>query len=153
LAGKRLLVLGPSFRRNRSDGVLPAIERFDGLFFRVARKYLDKAKDVDVLVMKDDLTLIDGKTPLPYTPPKGEKWGRQSFSKEFVAKARERNIVVLNKKLKNGKYSEVFISMGKKYAEALPDFSQYNLRVIFPTYGGPGPKAQALRGWLSGEKF
>jgi hypothetical protein len=49
-AKRRLLVLGPSFRRRRDVGLLPALERFDGLFFRVARKYLSRARDVDVVV-------------------------------------------------------------------------------------------------------
>lgn len=64
---RRLLVLGPSFRRNKSRGILPAIERYDGLFCRVARKYLGDVKDVNVVVMVDDLTLVDSATPLPYS--------------------------------------------------------------------------------------
>ena len=50
---KRLLILGPSFRRNRRDESLPALERYDGIFFRVARRYLGEVKDVDVIVMRD----------------------------------------------------------------------------------------------------
>jgi hypothetical protein len=70
-AKKRLLlILGPSFRRNKRSEPLPALERYDGLFFRVARKYLGNAKDVDVIVMKDDLTLVDGTAPLTYEPPR-----------------------------------------------------------------------------------
>jgi len=144
-------VLGPSYRRRKGSGSVPAIERYDGLFYRVARKYLKDVRDVDVLVMKDDLTLVDAKTPLPYTPPEGEKWGRQPISEESVERARKRNATILSKKLKDGGYSEVFIAMGKKYAEALPDYlSQYNVKVVFPTSGGPGPKALALKNWMSG---
>lgn len=142
-------MIGPSYRRNESIGTLPAIERFDGLFYRVARKYLKDVRDVDVLVMKDDLTLVDAKTLLPYTPPEGEKWGGQSISEEDVERARKWNETVLSKKLKDGGYSEVFIAMGKKYAEALPDLSQYNVKVAFPTSGGLGPKALALKEWIS----
>ena len=38
--------------------------------------------------------------------------------------------------------------MGKKYAMALPELSKYNVNVVFPTCGGPGPKAKALKEWL-----
>lgn len=50
--------------------------------------------------------------------------------------------------MKGEKYSEVFIAMGKKYAMALPELSKYNVNVVFPTCGGPGPKAKALKEWL-----
>lgn len=146
---KRLLVLGPSFRRNMSSEVLPAIQRYDGLFYRVARKYLRDVRDVDVVVMVDDLILVDSTTPLPYSEPEGKEWGGQTFSNEVVEKARAKNSDFLDKKLKDRKYSEVFISMGKQYAEALPDLSRFDVKVIFPSTGGPGPKAQALKEWLS----
>jgi len=128
---------------------VPALERYDGVFFRVARKYLGKVKDVDVIVMKDDLTLVDGNVPLPYVPPIGDVWGGQSFSKEEVEEARVRNEDFLDKKLRSRKYSEIFIAMGKKHAKALPDLSRYDVKVIFPTHGGPGPKARALKEWLT----
>jgi len=148
LAEKRLLLLGLSFRRKKDEGMLPAIERFDGLFFRVARKYLSSAKDIEVAVMIDDLTLVEGSAKMTYVKPEGEQWGKQTFSKELVRKAKVKNESFLAKKLKNKKYSEIFVSMGKKYAEALPDLSSYNVKIVFPTTGGPGPKAQALKEWI-----
>jgi hypothetical protein len=149
LTGKRrLLVLGPSFRRRRDEGPLPALERFDGLFFRVARKCLDNIKDVDVLVMVDDLTLVDGTTPLAYREPVGAKWGGRRVPKEALEKARAINKRVLEERLKSGQYLEVFLAMGKEYAKALPDLAKFGVKVVFPTSGGPGPKAQALRRWI-----
>lgn len=38
--------------------------------------------------------------------------------------------------------------MGKQFAKALPDLTQYNVKFIFPR-GGPGPKAQALKQWIT----
>lgn len=149
MAKKRLLILGPSFRRKKDEGLLPAFERFDGLFFRVARKYLKSLRDVDVVVMKDDLTLIGGDITMAYSPPKGNKWSTQSLSKKVVEDGRKRNQDYLDQRLRAGRYQEVFVAMGKKYAEALPDFSKFNLQVIFPTSGGPGPKAKALKEWLA----
>jgi len=146
---KRLLILGPSFRRNKRVEPLPALDRYDGVFFRVARKYLGEVKDVDVVVMKDDLTLVNGEYTMPYIPPIGDIWGGQAFSKEELEEAREKNKDFLNKKVRRKKYSEVFIAMGKKHAKALPDLSRYAVKVLFPTYGGPGPKARALKEWLT----
>jgi hypothetical protein len=151
LVGKRrLLVLGPSFRRRLDEGLLPALERFDGLFFRVARKYLGSVEDVDVVVMIDDLTLVNGNTPLAYREPVGNEWGRQKFSKGVLEKARAFNEKFLEGKLKNGRYSEVYLAMGRQYAHALPDLAKFGVKVVFPTSGGPGPKAQALKQWILG---
>jgi hypothetical protein len=150
LARKRLmLILGPSFRRDKRNEPLPALERYDGLFFRVARKHMGHVKYLDVVVMVDDLTLVDGGTTLPHNDPKGDQWGKQSFSNALLEKAKEMNEDFLTMKLKNEKFSEVFISMGKKYAKALPDLTQYRVKVIFPASGGPGPKAKALKEWLA----
>jgi len=145
---RRLLVLGPSFRRRRDEGLLPALERFDGLFFRVARKYLGSVRGVDVVVMVDDLTLVDGDTPLAYREPVGSEWGKQRFSEEVLEKARAFNEKFLERKLRNGRYSEVYLAMGRQYARALPDLAKLGVKVVFPTSGGPGPKAQALKQWI-----
>lgn len=85
----------------------------------------------------------------PYNPPKGKNWHTPSVSEDVIKKARERNKIALSKKLMGGRYLEIFIAMGKRYAEALPDLSQFDVKVIFPASGGPGPKAQALKKWLS----
>ena len=149
LARRRFLILGPTFRRNSSEKTLTAIERYDGVFFRVARKHLERVRDVDVVVMIDDLTLVDGNSYLPYIPPEGERWGKQCFSQEVYEEAKTKNEAFLSKKLSSGNYSEIYIAMGKKYAEALPNLSHH--KVVFPTYGGLGPKAKALKEWISGE--
>ena len=151
LVKKRLLVLGPTFRRNSSKSTLSAIDRYDGVFFRVARKHLKHVHDVDVVVMADDLTLVDGNSYLSYVPPKGEKWGKQAFSNEAYEVAKAKNKAISSKKLGNKRYEEIFIAMGKKHAKALPDLSHYKVKVVFPTRGGLGPKALALKRWLSGE--
>ena len=144
------MILGPSFRRRCDVGLLSALERFDGLFFRVARKYLGGVRDVDVVVMVDDLTLVDGDSPLAYKAPEGSEWGKQKFSSEVLERARAVNEKFLEKKLRNGRYGEVYLAMGKQYAAALPDLAKYGVKVVFPTSGGPGPKAQALKQWITG---
>ena len=142
--------MGPSFRRRRDESPLPALERFDGLFFRVARKHLSNAKDVDVLVMTDDLMLVDATTPLTYREPVGTKWGGQKPSEEALERAKAVNERILEEKLKGGQYSEVFLAMGKEYAKALPNLARFGVKTVFPTGGGPGPKAQALKLWFLG---
>jgi len=147
---KRLLILGPSFRRNPSEELLPAIDRYDGLFYRVTRKYIRDNKDVDSVIMLGDLTLVNGITPIPYSAPEGDDWWTaRKLSAEMITMAKAENEKFFRRKLRGGKYSEAFIAMGKAYAMALPDLAQSGLKVVFPTTGGPGPKAAALRDWIS----
>lgn len=144
---RRLLILGPSFRRNEGES-LTAFERYSGVYFRVAKKHLKHTCDVDVVVMTDDLVLTDDSSSLPYVPPEGDVWGNQSFPKDILEDAKRRNYVFLMRKLKSEEYSEVFIAMGRKHAKALPDLSCYDFRLVFPTLGGLGPKARALKEWI-----
>jgi hypothetical protein len=113
---------------------------------------LSNAKDVDVLVMTDDLTLVDATTPLAYREPVGTKWGGQRPPEEALERARAINERVLEERLKGCQYSEVFLAMGKEYAKALPDLARFGVKTVFPTSGGPGPKARALKLWILGEK-
>ena len=78
----------------------------------------------------------------------GETWTKNKLAEEMVEKARFENGIFLAKKLGTEKYSEIFLSMGKEYAGALPLPSDYGGKVVFPTTGGPGPKARALKQWL-----
>jgi len=148
---RKLLILGPSYRRKVSKEVLPALERYDGVFFRVAKKYLPSSKNVDLLIMTDDLVLVDPSTPLSYQPPRGSRWVELNLPKEIVVKARKENQKILSKILRTYNYSEIFIAMGRRFAEALPDLRQYDVKVIFPA-GGLGPKAQALKKWITESK-
>ena len=143
----RLLILGPSYRRREGEG-LTALERYDGVFFRVARKHL--TSDVDVLVLTDDLRLVWGHEKLPYRPPIGKTWTAPRLRRGDVERARQQNEKTLDEVLGRGKYAEVFIVMGKQYLQALPDLSKYKTKITIAK-GGPGPKAQQLKQWLRGE--
>ena len=49
---KKLLIMPPSYRR-KTDPDLSAIERYDGVLYRVLKKNL-KSSNVDVLVLTDN---------------------------------------------------------------------------------------------------
>ena len=145
---KRLLILGPSFRRKNGDTNLSAFDRYDGLFYRIAKKYLSRAKDLQILVMTDDLILVKGSTLLPYVAPKGTHWSEQ-IETSNVETAVQKNRIFLERILTKTQFREIFIAMGQKYAFALPEMTQYGAKVVFPSTGGLGPKALALQRWLT----
>ena len=131
---------------------MSAFERFDGVFYRIAKKRLKDrsiSKSVDIVVMTDKLTLIDGSAPMPNDAPEGATWGGKKIPKENIKNAKKDNYIYLEKKFRGAKYNEVFIAMGRDYATAIPDLTQYGVTVIFPTSGGIGPKAVALNEWFT----
>jgi len=144
----KLLILGPSYRRNPSPEPLPAIERYDGLFYRMVRKYIDKLKekDIDVIIVTEDLDVVTPETKLPYKPPVGESWK----TLPLIEKDPEKVKLLRNQILelaKEREYEEIFVALNKHYQTLLPDLTPYSRRII-ASFRGIGPKAQALKRWL-----
>lgn len=67
-APPRLLILGCSKAKTAHDGLIPAIERYDGPAFRVLRRYLRQRPDpaLAVHVLSAEFGLIPADTPIPY---------------------------------------------------------------------------------------
>ena len=64
---RRLLVVACSACKNKIDGFLPAIERYDGPVFRVLRKYLREESTgvADVLILSAKFGLISANKLIP----------------------------------------------------------------------------------------
>lgn len=77
---RKLLLLACSNRKIRSKGLMPAIERYDGVNYRVIHKLQREGrfpKNVDVKILSAKFGLIDAQTPIPYCEPprhRGEKY-------------------------------------------------------------------------------
>jgi hypothetical protein len=147
---KRLLILGPSFRRRKDEGLLPAIERFDGLFLRIARKHLRSTSGIEVAIMRDDLILVESKALIAYAPPIGHRWGERAFSEAELKDAKLKNTCFLGA-LSAKSYAEIFIVIGKTHCDALPDLSGFR-KVTFASGRSLGTKAQTLVKWLASLK-
>jgi len=147
----KLLILGPSFRRNPDPNPLPALERYDGLFYRIVRKYsreLEK-KGIDVIIVTEDLEVVTPETKLPYKPPAGDKWRSlppASRDAERVERLRRHLLELLEGK----RYEEVFVALNRHYQALLPDLAPYSGKVL-TRFKGIGPKAEALKKWLEGD--
>jgi len=147
----KLLILGPSYRRNTSPEPLPAVERYDGLFYRIVRRNMDKVKkkDIDIIIITEDLELVTPETKLPYKPPVGNKWRTippTAKDPEKIEKLRNQILEIVKSK----KYDEIFIALNKYYQALLPDLTPYAKKIIADSKG-LGSKAKTLKQWLSGE--
>lgn len=146
----RLLIMPPSYRRKYTPNLLPAIERYDGILFRVLRKFLEKhkPKDLDIIILTEDLELIDANTPLPpKTPIKGKtKWLPEKIPNEKI----EKNLKFLKNLAEKKQYSEIFVALSLKMRKALRGVETIfpNSKVIYIEGKGLGDYARHLKQWL-----
>jgi len=146
---KRLLILGPSYKRQTNPELLQAIERYDGVFFRVTRKN-KHGDDTKVLILTENLTLLDANDRIPFMPPKGGMWDQSntiSHQTSYISKMRLENSKIIGRTIDENNIEEIFVAMGAIFRKALPDFSEFNTRVILP-HGGLCPTAKSLKQWL-----
>jgi len=146
----KLLILGPSYRRNTSPEPLSAIERYNGLFYRIIENNMDKVREkrVDIITVTEDLEVVTPETKLPYKPPTGSGWRiltPATRDPEKIGKLRSQILKIV----KNKEYDEVFIALNKHYQQLLPDLTPHTKKVI-AGFKGLGAKAKALKEWLSG---
>jgi hypothetical protein len=146
----KLLILGPSYRRNPAPEPVPAIERYDGLFYRIIRRNMDKIKEkyIDIIIITEDLEVVTPETKLPYKPPIGSKWKTLPSASRNPEKTEEIRSKIL-KIVKSRKYDEIFIALNRHYQALLPDLTPYTKKII-ARFEGLGPKAKSLKEWLSG---
>jgi len=145
----KLLILGPSYKRNPSPEPLPAIERYDGLFYRIVRRNMDKMKEkgIDIIIITEDLEVATPETKLPYKPPVGNKWKTLPPTTRDLEKIEKLRNQVLEL-VKSRRYDEIFIALNKHYQALLPDLTPYTKKII-TTSKGLGSKAKSLKEWLT----
>jgi hypothetical protein len=147
---KRLLLLSCSKAKVETVGLLPAIERYNGVMFRVLRRYLrqklENQTNLEILILSAEFGLITIEKKIPlydhYMTTKRANQLRPvvaTFLKEFLSE----NI-----------YDSILICLGKKYHSTLEDskldkFSPLLLR----TTGSTGFQLQQLKSWLYEEDF
>jgi hypothetical protein len=145
----KLLLIACSNRKIRTDGLLPALERYDGGTYRVIRKAQREGyfpPNVDIKILSAKFGLIDAKTPIPYYD---QKMDRKRAEELRVLVSRD-----LEQLIHGGRYSEIFINMGKVYLLAVDSFAEIASSNVIVNYaeGGIGSKAKALKEWLKKSK-
>ena len=144
----RCLIVGCSRTKVDSPQPLPAILRYDGPAFRVIRRYLSQApeniQDVDVWVLSAEFGLIAAKTEI------------SSYDRLMTAaRAAELRPSVLESvraEMCAQDYTEVFLSMGKTYVQALDGLYRLlgsSVRVTLSD-SASGQKLTELQRWLWG---
>ena len=140
---KYLLILSCSKTKKNIDRA-PAIELYDGMYYRVLRKNfnLKDNNNLDILILSGKYGLINSNDIIDYydevmTPKRAKELQNQVITK-------------LKQELKNNNYDEIFITMGKTYELALGDEGKEILKKQGAIIGNGmiGERLSQLKNWL-----
>lgn len=111
-----LLIQGCSFRKKSSEKQLPAIELYDGYFFRILKKAKREHKldsEIDVLILSAKHGIIEPETRIaPYN---------KRMNTDRAEEIRDKVIRDITSKLDDKNYNEIIFNLGKDYLPAVKD--------------------------------
>lgn len=140
--GKQLLVLGCSQTKRETEGLLPAIDRYDGSPYRVLRNYLRQREwpsNLSVAVLSAEYGLVGGFTGIAdydkrMTAPLASEWAPQC-RKTLTSWAEN--------------HASVHFSLGKDYLPAVTPAIEHILKNKAEIFEGPiGMKLSQIKGLL-----
>lgn len=146
---KLVIVSASSSIRKEPPEPIPAIERYNGIYFRVLRKHLQerKLKNIDVLIVSEKLGLIWSHDKISYHEPHVGKWGSLSLDRNAIRKQRTENLEKLRRIV--NQYSEIYVNVGLEYVKLVEGFEKLvTCKVTYATGRGLGPKAVHMKQWL-----
>jgi len=124
---------------------LPAIERYDGINYRVIKKLQREGNfpdDLDIGIISAKYGFLTSDIPIDYY--------NQKMTKERAFELESRVSTEVNEFLQNNGYSKIFINLGKEYRLALNGFDEAlpsNMEIIYAK-GAIGQKASQMKEWL-----
>ena len=140
-----LLIVACSQRKCVTPEVLPALERYDGVYFRVLRKARREGywpEKLDVLIVSTKYGLLEADTPIAHYDLR--------MTREQATYLRPLVVPVLAERIASRTYTEIFLNMGKTYHTAIDGWDVSLTRDITVVYakGGIRRKASQMRTWL-----
>jgi len=136
-----LLILSCSKRKRPDPGLLPAIECYDGVNFRILRKFMHGKllSHLDVLIISAKYGLLEASALIENYDEKLTRRRALELANEVSQK--------LDQHLSRG-YLEVYINLGKLYWMTLSKSLLLPKVTVVFAYGGIGQKMSHMRTWL-----
>jgi len=143
---RRILLLSCCQQKRSDPGLLPALQRYDGPAFKVARKFLrehpQEAQSLSILILSSQFGLIPSSQLLPYYD--------QRMTLERAHQLRPEALSELTHQIQREQARKLFIHAGKAYLAALDGYNK-----VIPTsleaaiaQGTPGGRLSQLTKWL-----
>lgn len=147
---KKLVIVSESFRRiKHPEKAIPAIERYDGVYFRVLRRALreGRLRNTDILIVSEKLGLIWANDTVSFDPPRGGTLGTLGLSKENIHILRQKNLQKLERVVKA--YSQIYVNVGRNYIKLIEGFENFaTCKIVYAKGRGIGPKARHMKEWI-----
>ena len=143
----RLLILSCSQRKNRSPNPLPALQRYDGVCFRVLHKLKRTAclpDDLRIFILSAEHGLLPASQRIDYYD-------------RVMTPARAAELCgavggILDAELRATSYTEGFVNLGRLYLPALASSSMLKQVPITYAAGGIGQKMAQMKEWIVGSE-
>lgn len=142
---RRLLLIACSNRKVRTRGLLPAIERYDGVAYRVIRKARREGyfpPNVDIKILSAKYGLIDAEARIVYYDKR--------MDKQRAVQLRPSVHEELKKCFTQKQYSEIYVDLGKDYLPAIEGFVMPQDSKLVWADGRIGERLSKMKVWLSG---
>ncbi len=140
---KYLLIISCSSKKKKDTRLLPALERYDGYFFRIIKRMMRKNEfpsSVDILILSAEYGLISPNTPIKYYDRKMDKRRALELRPKVMKKLKE---IIKD-------YDEIFICLGKDYLTCIKGIEK--IANVKYARGGIGKKGRKLKEWLKSIK-
>lgn len=138
--GKEYLLILPCSKRKKALSIAPAIELYDGPFYRVLRKNM--SLNLDVLILSAKYGLIDSNEIIsPY-----DQIMTIERAKELANDVR----IKLEEIFKSNQYDGIFINLGRTYMIALEESASILCKhKVCRAKGKIGERLHQLKNWLA----
>ena len=136
-----LLIISCSQRKIRTEGPVPAIQRYDGPLYRMLRKHPFKDAPIDIAILSAHYGLLLCNEPISDYDQKMTL--DRASDPDFQYQVQNR----LNLFRKLRKYDQVFINLGKTYMHALENYN-WGLISTLEANGGIGQRTSQVKAWI-----
>lgn len=138
---RQLLVQSCSETKVDTKTAVPALERYDGYFYKIIKKAIDEGQfdsAIDICCLSAEHGLIDADEPI-------EPYDRR-MDEERAAALRSDVVESLRAKISDGEYEQVIVNTGAVYRRALEGFAtDLSVDVVHLDGGGIGQKGHQLK--------
>lgn len=140
-----MLLIACSGRKSQVKGRIPALNRYDGVSYKIIRKLQREGhypSDLDIKILSAEYGLIDANTLIPFYDRKMNKKRAEELHKETLEK--------ISTLFKGKKYSKLFINLGKNYMRAIDGYQEFldHKTEVCIAEGGIGLKSKAMKEWI-----
>jgi hypothetical protein len=153
---RKLIIVSASSRiLEEPKEPIPALERYDGIFLRILRKYLreGKLRDTDIIIVSREFGVIKSNDMIPYHEPYYGKFGEIGLDESKVRRLRDKNLNILKGLIAQGNYSEIYLNVGYEYKKLISGLENFaKCKITYASGSGFGPKGRHMKNWILSQK-